>query len=209
MVANFDLTGKTAVITGGGGILCGEMAVELADRGVKVAVLDINHEKINEVVADIKNNGGKAIGIRTDVLDRDSLKRARKKVLAKFGEIDILINGAGGNRKEATTDEENDFFALPEPAIASVFNLNFMGTVLTSQVFGEVMAQKGKGSIINVSSMAANIPLTKTIAYSAAKSAVSNFTMWLAVHLNQNYATGLRVNAIAPGFLLTEQNKYL
>ncbi len=208
-MTDFNIEGKTAVITGAAGILCGKMARELADRGVKVVLLDINEEKAKKTAAEITDSGGEAIAVKADVLDRESLFSARRKVVNKFGHIDILINGAGGNKSEATTDEKISFFALPEEAIKWVFNLNFMGTVLSSQVFGEIMAENKKGSIINISSMAAMRPLTKTIAYSGAKAAVSNFTAWLAVYLNQNYSEKLRVNAIAPGFLLTEQNKYL
>lgn len=130
-------------------------------------------------------------------------------VLEEYGKIDILINGAGGNRKEATASEEQSFFELLEDALQWVFNLNFLGSVLTSQVFGEAMVKNKAGSIINISFMAAFRPLTKTIAYFAAKAAVTNFTQWLAVHLNHNYSKNLRVNAIAPGFLITEQNRYL
>ncbi|MDI3542648.1 MAG: hypothetical protein PWP57_251 [Candidatus Atribacteria bacterium] len=209
MKVNFDLKGKVAVITGGGGILCSEMARGLASWGVQVAVLDIKEDAASKVAKEIEQGGGKAIGIKANVLEKSSLLEARSRVLEKYSKIDILINGAGGNRKEATTSEEQSFFDLPEDAIQWVFNLNFLGAVLASQVFGEAMVKNKTGSIINISSMAAFRPLTKTIAYSAAKAAVSNFTQWLAVHLNQNYSKNLRVNAIAPGFLITEQNRYL
>jgi len=209
MKVNFDLKGKVAVITGGGGILCSEMARGLASWGVQVAVLDIKEGLASKVAEEIKQSGGKAISVKADVLDKNSLVEARSKVLEEYGKVDILINGAGGNRKEATTSEEQSFFDLPEDAIQWVFNLNFLGSVLASQVFGEAMVENQSGSIINISSMAALRPLTKTIAYSAAKAAVTNFTQWLAVHLNHNYSKNLRVNAIAPGFLLTEQNRYL
>ncbi|MDK2896544.1 MAG: hypothetical protein PWP04_664 [Candidatus Atribacteria bacterium] len=209
MKVNFDLKGKVAVITGGGGILCSEMARGLASWGVQVAVLDIKEGLASKVAEEIKQSGGKAISVKADVLDKNSLVEARSKVLEEYGKVDILINGAGGNRKEATTSEEQSFFDLPEDAIQWVFNLNFLGSVLASQVFGEAMVENQSGSIINISSMAALRPLTKTIAYSAAKAAVTNFTQWLAVHLNHSYSKNLRVNAIAPGFLLTEQNRYL
>ncbi len=209
MSINFNLEGKVAVITGGAGILCSEMARYLASQGVKVAILDIKEDIINEIVDEIKEAGGEAQGIKADVLDKKSLLEARKKVIEKYNRVDILINGAGGNKKEATTSEVQSFFNLSEEAVRWVFNLNFLGTVLTSQVFGEVMVENGEGSIINISSMAAISPLTKTIAYSAAKAAVSNFTQWLAVHINHNYSKNIRVNALAPGFLLTDQNRYL
>ncbi len=205
----FDLQDKVAVITGGGGILCSEMARALADRGVKVAVLDRNEAAARRVVDGIGQNGGEAVYIGADVLDKASLESARDIVLSSFGTVDILINGAGGNKAEATTSDSMSFFDIPPEAIQWVFNLNIIGTVLPTQVFGKVMAEKGEGVIINMSSMAALKPLTRTIAYSAAKAAVSNFTQWMAVHFNQNYSPNIRVNALAPGFFLTAQNEYL
>jgi len=151
----------------------------------------------------------KAIAVKCNVLDKRQLERARKKIKEKLGTVDILINGAGGNKKEATTSESLSFFDLPADAIRGVIDLNFMGMVLASQVFGRDMAKKKSGVILNISSMNAFRPLTKVGAYSAAKAAVSNFTQWLAVHINQNYSKDIRVNAIAPGFFLTEQNRYL
>ncbi len=207
--ANFNLEGKVAVITGGSGVLGSEMAETLALKGVKVCILATNEEKIANVVDKINKNDGKAVGIKTDVLNKSLLEEAREEVLSHFGGVDILINCAGGNKAEATTSAEQSFFDIPEEAIQWVFNLNFMGAVLTSQVFGKVMVEKGSGSIINISSMAAITPLTKTIAYSAAKAALSNFTRWLAVYINQNYSKEIRVNALAPGFILTDQNRYL
>jgi NAD(P)-dependent dehydrogenase (short-subunit alcohol dehydrogenase family) len=147
--------------------------------------------------------------IKTDVTDKKSLTEAAKKTLDKFGKVDILINGAGGNKAEATTSAELSFFDLSESAVRAVFNLNFMGTFLTSQVFGEILANQGEGVILDISSMNAFVPLTNIPAYSAAKAAISNFTMWLATHMSQNYSNRIRVNAIAPGFFLTEQNRYL
>lgn len=205
----FDIKGKVAVITGAGGVLCGEMARHYAARGVKVALLDIMEENIQDVAKEIKDTGGEAITVKVDVLKKESLLAARKKVIEEYGRIDILINGAGGNKKDATTSEEVSFFDLSEDAMKWVLNLNLLGTIMTCQVFGEEMVKNSGGSIINISSMAAISPLTKTVSYSAAKAAVSNFTQWLAVHLNQNYSENLRVNAIAPGFLLTDQNRYL
>lgn len=205
----FELNGKVAVITGGGGILCSEMARALAARGVKVAVLDRNESAARAVADGIRQNGGTAMEIAVDVLDKASLERARDAVLQRFGAADILINGAGGNKDEATTSDSMSFFDIPPEAIQWVFNLNVIGTVLPTQVFGKVMAEKGEGVIINMSSMAALKPLTRTIAYSAAKAAVSNFTQWMAVHFNQNYSPNIRVNALAPGFFLTLQNEYL
>ena len=205
----FDISGQVAVITGGGGVLCSTMAKALAARGVKVAVLDIIEAAAQKVTDAITEAGGEAVAVRCDVLDRASLEAARDAVLKAFGRVDILINGAGGNKREATTTPDLSFFDLPPDAVRWVFDLNIVGTVLPSQVFGKLLADQGEGSIVNVSSMAAFRPLTKVLAYSAAKAGVSNFTEWLAVHMSQNYSKQIRVNAIAPGFLLTEQNRYL
>jgi NAD(P)-dependent dehydrogenase (short-subunit alcohol dehydrogenase family) len=205
----FDISGQVAVVTGGGGVLCGAMSRALAKAGVKVAVLDIFPEAAQKVADDIVANGGEAIAVKADVLSRESLEAARDVVLEKWGRVDILINGAGGNKKQATTTPEQPFFDLPPDAVQCVFNLNFLGTFLASQVFGKVMVEQGKGNIINISSMNAFRPLTNIPAYSAAKAGVSNFTQWLAVHISQNYSTNIRVNAIAPGFFVTNQNYFL
>jgi NAD(P)-dependent dehydrogenase (short-subunit alcohol dehydrogenase family) len=205
----FDLRGKVAVITGGGGVLCGALSRALGKAGVKVAVLDIAIGPAEKVAQDIVAGGGEAIAVRCDVLDRSSIEGARDAVVAAFGRVDILINGAGGNKREATTGPDMPFFDLPADAVQWVFNLNFIGTLLPSQVFGRLIADQGTGSILNISSMNAFRPLTKIPAYSGAKAAVSNFTQWLAVHMSQEYATEIRVNAIAPGFFLTDQNRFL
>ena len=205
----FGLSGKVAVITGGGGVLCGTMSRALGRLGVKVAVLDLFKEAAQKVADDIVNEGGEAIAVRCDVLDKASLEAARDAVLARFGRVDILINGAGGNKKQATTSPELSFFDLPPDAVRWVFDLNFLGTLLGSQVFGKIMAEQGEGCILNISSMNAFRPLTRIPAYSAAKAAVSNFTQWLAVHMAQEYSPNIRVNAIAPGFFLTAQNRFL
>jgi NAD(P)-dependent dehydrogenase (short-subunit alcohol dehydrogenase family) len=205
----FDLTSKVAVVTGAGGALCGEMAKALGAAGAKVAVLDLSEEAAQKVADEINKAGGMALVVKCSVLDKRQLEDARKKIKEKLGTVDILINGAGGNKKEATTSDSLSFFDLPAEAIRGVFDLNFIGTVLVSQVFGKDMAEKGSGVILNISSMNAFRPLTKVGAYSAAKAAVSNFTQWLAVHICQNYSKEIRVNAIAPGFFLTEQNRYL
>lgn len=209
MSVNFDLTGKVAVVTGGAGVLCSEMSRQLGARGVKVAVLDIAEDKAKEVAKEIVDGGGDAIGVGVDVLNKDSLIEARKTVMDKYGRVDILINGAGGNRPDATTGGDMGFFDLPIDALEWVFDLNFMGTVLTTQVFGQILVDQDEGNIINISSMAAIRPLTRVIGYSAAKAAIDNFTKWMAVDLNQNYSKNIRVNAIAPGFLLTQQNYFL
>ena len=205
----FDLRGKVAVITGGGGVLCGALSRALGKVGVKVAVLDIFTEAAEKVVQDIVADGGEAIAVHCDVLDKASIEAARDIVRGAFGRVDILINGAGGNKREATTGPDMPFFDLPADAVQWVFSLNFIGTLLPSQVFGRLIADQGTGSILNISSMNAFRPLTKIPAYSGAKAAVSNFTQWLAVHMSQEYSTKIRVNAIAPGFFLTDQNRFL
>ncbi len=205
----FDIKGKVIVITGGGGVLCGTMAKALGKAGAKIAVLDLIEAAAEKIVDEIKSNGGRAVAVKCNVLDKNSLESAHEKITSELGKIDILINGAGGNKKEATTSPDLSFFDLPSEAVRFVFELNFIGTLLPCQVFGREMAKNGGGIILNVSSMCAFSPLTKVPAYSAAKAAVSNFTQWLAVHVCQNYSKDIRVNAIAPGFFLTEQNRFL
>jgi NAD(P)-dependent dehydrogenase (short-subunit alcohol dehydrogenase family) len=205
----FSVKDKVVAITGGGGVLCGTMAKALAEAGAKVAVLDLFEPAATKIADEIKAKGGTAIPVVCNVLDKPSIEQACKKVTAEFGRVDVLINGAGGNKKEATTSPQMPFFDLPADAVRFVFDLNFLGTLLPTQVFGKQMAERGAGIILNVSSMNAFRPLTKIPAYSAAKAAVSNFTQWLAVHVCQNYSKDIRVNAIAPGFFLTEQNRFL
>lgn len=203
---DFCMEGKVAVITGGAGVLCSTMGSELAGLGAKVVLLDMDGARAKEAAESI---GGEVVGLRADVLDKASLIKARDKIISRFGKLDILINGAGGNKPSATAGKGMSFFELSEDAVKWVMELNFMGTLLPSQVFGEVMAEQEKGVILNISSMAALIPLTNTVAYSAAKASVSNFTQWLAVYMCQNVSPNIRVNAIAPGFLLTQQNRFL
>jgi len=205
----FNLTNKVIAITGGGGVLCSVLAKALARAGAKVAVLDLIEQAAQKTIDEISADGATAIAVKCNVLEKDTLEAAREKIIAEFGKIDILINGAGGNKKEATTSEHLSFFDLPPEAVRFVFDLNFLGTLLASQVFAKDMAKAGSGLILNTSSMNAFRPLTKIPAYSAAKAAVSNFTQWLAVHMCQNYSKEIRVNAIAPGFFLTEQNRFL
>ena len=205
----FSLKGKVVAITGGGGVLCGELAKAAARAGAKVAVLDLNEQAAAAVAAAIKEQGGQAIGVKCNVLDKDSLTAACQSVESQFGPVDCLINGAGGNKKEATTNPDLSFFDLPADALRFVFDLNVLSAVLTSQVFAKGMAKRGEGVILNISSMNSYRPLTKIPAYSAAKAGVSNFTQWLAVHMCQNYSPKIRVNAIAPGFFLTDQNRFL
>lgn len=205
----FDITGKAVVITGGGGVLCGEMAKKLAEAGARLAVLDLFEDAAKKVADEINAAGGKAIAVKCNVLEKASVEEAKKAVNNAFGKIDVLINGAGGNKKEATTSPEMSFFDMPADAIRFVFDLNFIGTLLPTQVFAKDLVEKGNGVILNISSMNAFRPLTKIAAYSAAKAAISNFTQWLAVHICQNYSKEIRVNAIAPGFFLTAQNRFL
>lgn len=209
MQSMFSLEGKTAVVTGGGGILCSAISKGLAQVGAKVAVLDRNYEAAGKVVSHIEENGGQAIPVVCDVLDKESILKSAETVVGAFQKVDILINGAGGNNPKATTSAEVPFFDLPAEALQWVFNLNIIGSVLPSQVYGRCMADTKQGSIINISSMNSFRPLTRIPAYSAAKAGVSNFTQWLAVHMAQEYSPNIRVNAIAPGFFLTEQNRFL
>ena len=205
----FDVSGKCIVVTGGGGVLCGEIAKALAKSGAKVAIWDINQEAAEKVAGQIKAENGTAIAIKCDALDKKELQAANQETISEIGPVDILINGAGGNKKEATTSEDLSFFDLPADAVRFVFDVNLMSAFFASQVVGEEMAERGKGVILNISSMNAIRPLTNIAAYSAAKAALSNFTQWLAVHMAMNYSKDIRVNAVAPGFFLTEQNRYL
>ena len=203
----FSLKGKTAIVTGGTGVLGGAMAKGLAQAGATVAILGRREAKANEVVAELEAEGLKAIALPADVLDKASLQEARASLLAQTGQIDILVNAAGGNMPEATVFGELTFFGLEQDALSQVMKLNLNGSVLPTQVFGESMVETGAGSIINISSMAAQKPLTRVIGYAAAKAAIDNFTKWLAVDLAQKYGAGLRVNAIAPGFFVGKQNR--
>jgi NAD(P)-dependent dehydrogenase (short-subunit alcohol dehydrogenase family) len=205
----FDVSGKVVAITGAGGVLCGTMAKALGQAGAKVAVLDLNEDAAKKIADEIKKEKGTALAVKCNVLDKDSIIAAHQRIVAELGAVDVLINGAGGNKKEASTSPQMSFFDMPADAIRFVFDLNFIGTLLPSQVFGKSMAERGTGMILNISSMNAFRPLTKIAAYSAAKAAISNFTQWLAVHICQNYSKNIRVNAIAPGFFLTEQNRFL
>lgn len=207
--ALFGLNGKVAVVTGGGGVLLGTISKALGRVGVKVAILDLVLEAAQKVENEIVSAGGEAIAVKCNVLDKVSLNHACRTVVERFNRLDFLINGAGGNKKEATTGSDLSFFELTPEAVRAVFDLNFMGTLLPSQAFGRVLAEQGEGVILNISSINTFRPLTKIPAYSAAKAAITNFTQWLAVHMSQEYSDKIRVNAIAPGFFLTEQNRFL
>ncbi len=204
-----DLTNQTAVVTGGAGVLCAAMCKALAFAGASVAILDLNEEAAQKLATEIKLEGGKAKGFACNVLDKENIETVAGKVVTEFGKIDILINGAGGNKPQATTSQDLKFFDLPADAFRWVFDLNLLGTILPTQVFAKIMAAQQSGVILNISSMNAFRPLTRIPAYSAAKAGVSNFTQWLAVHMAQEYSANIRVNAISPGFFLTEQNRFL
>lgn len=213
-----DLNNKVAVVTGGGGVLCAELAAALAANGAKIGVLDLNGDAAETTAAQIRELGATAIGVSANVLERASLEAAAERVLKELGPCDLLLNGAGGNHPKGTTTKEwyedgdlddkslTTFFDLDPKGVEFVFNLNFLGTLLPTQVFTQQMLGRSGCSIINISSMNAFCPLTKIPAYSGAKAAVSNFTQWLAVHFCK---AGIRVNAIAPGFFLTAQNHKL
>lgn len=205
----FGLEGQTAIITGGTGVLGSAMALGLARAGAKVGVLGRRKAQAEQVVAQIEAAGGTALALSADVTHRDALEVARDLVLKTWGRIDILVNAAGGNSPAATVAPDSAFFNVPESALQDVVTLNLIGTILPSQVFGAVMAEQRAGCIVNVSSMAAQRALTRVVAYGAAKAAVDNFTRWLAVELAQKYGASLRVNAIAPGFFIGEQNRRL
>jgi NAD(P)-dependent dehydrogenase (short-subunit alcohol dehydrogenase family) len=209
MTKLYDFAGRTVVITGGAGILGGEMACALVGCGANVAILDRDPSLADRLMDRLGCGPGCATVVYADVLKRDTLVNAEEAIRAEFGTVDRLINAAGGNSPKATTGVDLSFFDLPEEALRFVFDLNIMGTILPCQVFGQKMAESGEGVILNMSSMNAFRPLTRIPAYSAAKAGVSNFTQWLAVHMAQEYSPNIRVNAIAPGFFLTAQNRFL
>jgi len=204
----YDFTGKTVFVTGGTGVLCSVMARALVGCGANVAILARNPDKGAAVAASM-SGPGQAVMVAGDVLEKDTLERAVREVTSRFGRIDGLINGAGGNSPQATTRPDLSFFQLPIEALRQVLDLNLLGTMLPTQVVSRVMTDQGDGVILNISSMSATRPLTRVIAYSAAKSGIDNFTRWLAVHLAREYSPRIRVNAIAPGFFVTEQNRDL
>ncbi|MBE6955405.1 MAG: SDR family NAD(P)-dependent oxidoreductase [Ruminococcaceae bacterium] len=212
---NIDYTGKVVVVTGAGGLICGAMARAFAESGAKVAALDLNENAVKALADELKAEGFICEGYKANVLELDTLKAVHEQVVADLGTCDILVNGAGGNNARATTDNEyqheakeggKSFFDLEPDGVDFVFKLNFQGTLLPTQVFAKDMVEKKKGVILNISSMNAYTPLTKIPAYSAAKAGISNFTQWLATHFA---GTGIRCNAIAPGFLVSAQNKAL
>ncbi len=207
--ALFSVAGQVAVVTGGTGTLGAALATGLALAGARVAVVSRRAEACARVADQIRAAGGEALGVAGDVLDRAALARAADEVTAAFGPVDILVNAAGGNQPGATTGQDTSFFDLDVSHVEAVMGSNFTGVFQSCQVFGRQMAERGQGRIVNIASMAALRPLTRVVAYSAAKAAVANFTQWLAVHMAREYDPRIRVNAIAPGFFLTEQNRFL
>jgi NAD(P)-dependent dehydrogenase (short-subunit alcohol dehydrogenase family) len=206
----YDFSGRTVLVTGGTGVLARELVTTLAQCNANVVGLSRNHEQGSMLMAeDLKSVKRRALHVYGDVLNRESLQQANETILAEFGAVDILINAAGGNHPSATTKPDLSFFDLPLDALRHVGDLNLLGTILPCQVFGRGMAERGDGVILNVSSMNAFRPLTRIPAYSAAKAAINNFTQWLAVHVAQNYSPRIRVNAIAPGFFIGQQNRRL
>jgi NAD(P)-dependent dehydrogenase (short-subunit alcohol dehydrogenase family) len=205
----FRLEGKVAVLTGGGGVLASEIGSGLSQAGVKIVFLDINEEAAKVAAQKINEQGGEAIGLKTNVLDMDALRQTSNEIIKAFGKIDILLNAAGGNMPGATISPDKTVFDLDIKDMDKVTSLNFNGTVLPSMVFGEVMAKQGFGNIVNFSSMAAMQSITRVVGYSAAKAAVSNFTAWMAMELAMKFGGKIRVNAIAPGFFIGNQNRAL
>jgi NAD(P)-dependent dehydrogenase (short-subunit alcohol dehydrogenase family) len=209
LAESYDFTGQTVVVTGGTGVLGGAMACALAACGANVAILGRNLEAGQAILSRMGDSASHAALISCDILDHDSIEKAAAEITSRFKAVDHLINAAGGNNPKATSNHENKFFNLPAEALRYVFDLNLTGTVLPSQVFGKIMADRGQGNILNITSMAGDRPLTRVGAYSAAKAGISNFTKWLAVHMAQEYSPRIRVNAISPGFFLTTQNRFL
>jgi NAD(P)-dependent dehydrogenase (short-subunit alcohol dehydrogenase family) len=210
LTALYDFSGKTIVVTGATGVLGGEIACALVGCHANVAMLDRNLDP-GKGLLELMDPAARshAVLVAADVLKPESLAQAVETVLGRFGRVDALINAAGGNKPEATTSPDRSFFDLPPDALRWVFDLNLLGTVLPCQAFGRVMAREGDGVVLNITSMSALRPLTRVVAYSAAKAGISNFTQWLAVHVAQEYSPRIRVNAVAPGFFLTRQNRFL
>jgi NAD(P)-dependent dehydrogenase (short-subunit alcohol dehydrogenase family) len=207
--SNLDLTGQVILVTGGAGVLCAPVCRFLASSGACLAILDINAESTKTLADEIHQARGEAIAVPVDITHKESLESALSMIMKTYGHIDVLINGAGGNHPQATTNTNQTFFDLPQEAMQWVLDLNLLGTILSCQVFGQTIAHQRTGSIINIASINIFRPLTRIPAYAAAKAAVSNFTQWLAVYMAQEFSTEIRANAIAPGFFLTNQNRYL
>jgi NAD(P)-dependent dehydrogenase (short-subunit alcohol dehydrogenase family) len=203
------LKGKNAVITGAGGAICGTIAEGLASAGVSVAIWDLSSDAAQEKSSSIKGAGGEAIAVTCDVTDRASVERAAEKTLHSFETVDILINGAGGSRKDATTSPDLPFFDISTKALFDTLGLNYLGTIIPCQVLGKIFADRKRGAILNIASIGGVKPLTRAVGYSNAKAAVASFTEWLAIHMAREFSPDIRVNALAPGFVLTNQNRFL
>lgn len=205
----FDIRGEVAVVTGGSGVLGSSMCRTLGAAGARVVVMGRRRERCESVARAIREDGGEALAVPCDVLDGEALEEAARNIEGTLGPVTILVNAAGGNHPKATTGPDRSFFELDPAGFGAVFDLNIQGTLKPCQAFGRSMAERGRGNIVNITSMSAERPLTRVAVYGAAKAAVVNLTRWLAVHMAQTYGPGIRVNAIAPGFFLTDQNRFL
>ena len=206
---NFDLDGKIAVITGGGGAICGEIARAYAREGMRIAVWDISLDNAAKVCNAILSDDGNAVAVRCDATDRRDVAQALEETLRNYGTVDVLVNGAGGSARDTTTSDELNFFDIDSKSMEKVLSLNYLSSVIPSQAVGRIFADRKCGVIINITSIAGILPLTRAITYSNGKAAANSFTRWLAVHMAEEYSPAIRVNAIAPGFMLTEQNRFL
>lgn len=206
---DYGLVGACTVITGAGGAILGTVARFMAAEGAKVAVWDLSMDRARDTVREIQEAGGDALAVACDATARDSVENALRTTIEAFGTVEILVNGAGGSRAAATTSDELSFFDIVPDDIRDVMDLNYLSTVLCCQAVGRHMAQQKRGTIINVTSAAGILPLTRAVAYCNGKAAANSFTQWLAIHMAQNYSTEIRVNAVAPGFVLTDQNRFL
>lgn len=206
---NYNLKGKVAIITGAGGAICGEIAKAFASEGISTAIWDISIDRACKKRDEILSSGGSAIAIECNATEKASVESSLKETLAAYDTIDILVNGVGGSRKETTASSKLEFFDIEPEVMREVISLNYMSAVIPSQTVGRIFAEKKSGVIVNITSIAGISPLTGAISYSNAKAATNSFTRWLAVHMAQNYSPKIRVNAIAPGFVLTEQNRFL
>ncbi len=206
---SYNMSGKRAVVTGGGGAILGTVAEMLADEGVAVAIWDLSQEQAQQRAEAVRSRGGTAVAVECDVTSRDSIRSAVDTTVHELGGIDILVNGAGGSRPQTTTSDNLSFFDIDPGDVRSVMDLNYLSIVMCCQEVGRLFGEQGAGSIVNVTSIAGMTPLTRALAYCNGKAAANSFTQWLAVHMVQNYSATIRVNAVAPGFVLTEQNRFL
>jgi NAD(P)-dependent dehydrogenase (short-subunit alcohol dehydrogenase family) len=206
---DLGIAGKTAIVTGGGGAICGAIAMALAREGAAVALWDLSEEAARRRAREVEGRGGRAVAVRCDACSPKEVEEALRQTVAALGGVDILVNGAGGSRADATTSADLEFFAIGKDALQSAVGLNFLSAVIPSQAVGRAFRDKGEGVILNIASIAGMRPLSRAVAYSTGKAALINFTQWLAVHMATEYSPRIRVNAIAPGFVLTDQNRFL